>query len=72
MQQILPRDSHCLLGLDAAEQLLRLEELRPPVSVTEDAVVPDLDEAGGQDVEEEATDELGGIQGHHLGLVVAG
>ena len=40
------------------------------MSVGEDTVVADSDEAGGEDVEEEALDELEGRQRHCAGLVV--
>ena len=41
-----------------------------PVAVGEQTEVADLDEAGGQDVEEEAADELNGIEGHDCTAVV--
>ena len=40
------------------------------VSVSQQAEVADLDEARGQDVEQEAADELDRIEGHDLGAVV--
>ncbi len=40
------------------------------IAVSEQAEVADLDEARGQDVEQEAADELDRIEGHDLDAVV--
>ena len=43
-----------------------------PFAVGQEAEMPDVDKAGGQNVEEKAANELDGFQGHRLGLVASG
>ena len=53
------------------QQLLTLEQLCLTVSVTQDPVVSDLHEPIGQDVQEEASNELRDIQAHQLdGIII--
>lgn len=51
------------------EEIAASREGRYSVSVGKDAVVSDFDETGGEDVEEETSDELEGGQGHGAGEV---
>ena len=50
--------------------LLTPGQLFLSVAVAQDPVVSDLHEALGQDVQEEAPNELGGIQAHHFKRVM--
>ena len=52
------------------QEIAAYRQRRFPVSVGEDAVVADSDEATGEDVEEKSSDELEGRQRHCAGLVV--
>lgn len=45
-------------------------DLFPAVPVAQEAIVPDLDEPLGQDVQKETANELGSGQGHEFGLPV--
>ena len=47
-------------------------QARPTVAVGEQAEVPDTDEAAGEDVQEEAAEELIGFEGHDLDGVAVG
>src|SRR5579864_1894493 len=51
------------------EQLARLRDVVGASSVCEEAVVADAMEAAGQDVDQEAADELVDGERHHLGAV---
>src|SRR6266568_5056889 len=53
------------------EQLMRLRDVVGASAVREEAVVADAMEAAGQDVDQEAADELVDGERHHLGLVAA-
>ena len=55
--------------LGHAEQAAAQRQLAPPVAVGEEAEMPDAVEAGRQEVEQKAPDELGGGQRHRLEAV---
>ena len=57
------------LRLGHGEQAAAQHQLAPPVAVGEEAEMPDAVEAGRQEVEQEAPDELGGGQRHRLEAV---
>src|SRR5437867_10111531 len=54
------------------EQLTTTTELFAPCAVCEDTEMTDADEPGGDDVEQEAPDELLGIECHHLDGIAMG
>lgn len=56
-----------------AEEFLAKGQFGLPVPVTQYPIVPDLHKASWQDMQEEAMDELRGIEGHqpHRVIVVA-
>ena len=47
-----------------------MRQLLPSVAVAQEAIVADALEPAGEDVKQEATDELLGAEGHHLRVVV--
>jgi len=53
-----------------AEKFLAYGQLFISAPVAQDSIVSDLHEAVGQDVQEKATDELRGVQGHELDRIV--
>jgi hypothetical protein len=71
-EPLLPGDGLWLMTRGDAEYPLGLREFRVAIPVTEDAVVPDLDEAVGEHVKQESSDELACLQGHEPDLIMSG
>ena len=65
----LSKDRGCV-GSGSVEVQSAKRECPSAISVGQQAEVADLDEARGQDVEQEAADELDRIEGHDLAAVV--
>jgi hypothetical protein len=67
---LLLSEHRCIFGSVGIEMEPAKSELLSALSVGEQAEVTDFNEAGWQDVEQEAADELDRIEGHDLDAVV--